>query len=130
MKGHIKYRLCIQDICLIGAVLVGSFWALWAFSNAPAETGGRLIIHQDGQVLREAALDRNETLNLSVHSGRMSIEIDPVQGVRVAHSDCPAHICMHTGWIIKTGQTIICLPNKMLLEITGAGEEEYNAIAY
>ncbi|MBI4712834.1 MAG: NusG domain II-containing protein [Planctomycetes bacterium] len=60
----------------------------------------------------------------------MDIELNPAKGVHILHSDCPAQVCVHTGWIKNIGETIICLPNKVLLEIKGDEEGEYNAIAY
>jgi len=56
----------------------------------------------------------------------MRIEIKADKGARILDSDCPAKICVHTGWIRMPGETIVCLPNKILLEIQGT-KEEYDA---
>ncbi len=32
-------------------------------------------------------------------------------------SDCPDKICVHTGFINKTGQSAVCLPNKMIIRL-------------
>lgn len=32
-------------------------------------------------------------------------------------SDCPDKICIHTGFINKTGQSAVCLPNKLVLRL-------------
>ncbi len=39
--------------------------------------------------------------------------------VRFRESDCPDKICVNTGFIYKQGQTAVCLPNKLVLRITG-----------
>lgn len=39
--------------------------------------------------------------------------------VRVAESSCPGRDCVHTGWIGRAGEQIICLPNKLIISLTG-----------
>ncbi len=59
------------------------------------------------------------------------MEIEVKEGrIRVLKSDCPQKICVQTGWISKPGQTIICVPNKVLIEIVGISNAEYNAVSY
>ncbi len=38
-------------------------------------------------------------------------------GIRVKSSDCPDKICVHTGFISKEGETIICMPKKLIVSI-------------
>ncbi len=39
------------------------------------------------------------------------------EGVRIAHATCPDKICVHMPAISEPGEMIVCLPNKLLLEI-------------
>ena len=128
-QTEIGYRLGLPDIILMIGVLFGSFWFLLAVGNASTDSQAKLVIYQDGQVVQEIEINHKEMINLKVISGQMNIEIDPVQGVRVVNADCPAHICTHAGLIKQAGETIICLPNKVLLELKGS-RNEYNAISY
>ena len=43
--------------------------------------------------------------------------------VRMTYADCPDKLCMHSRAISKAGENIVCLPNHVILKITGAGEE-------
>lgn len=45
------------------------------------------------------------------------------------HSDCPDKICVHTGFISKSGQTAVCLPNKMVLRLISGDENEVDAVS-
>ncbi len=49
----------------------------------------------------------------------VTLELEPGR-VRIAHSDCPSQDCVRTGWIDAAGEQIICLPNRLILALTGA----------
>ena len=39
--------------------------------------------------------------------------------VRVIKSTCQNKICIKTGWISKVGESIVCVPNKIIIKIIG-----------
>lgn len=39
-------------------------------------------------------------------------------------ADCPDHYCVDHAAIDKVNETIVCLPHRVVLEITGGGEEK------
>ena len=43
-------------------------------------------------------------------------------GVRVSESDCPGQDCVHTGVITRAGQSIVCLPARIVVELVGAAD--------
>lgn len=45
------------------------------------------------------------------------------------HSDCPDKICVNTGFISKSGQTAVCLPNKMVLRLISSDDNEVDAVS-
>lgn len=47
-------------------------------------------------------------------------------GVRMIYADCPDKICMHTGRISESGQSIVCAPNRVVVSITGKKTDEYD----
>ncbi len=46
--------------------------------------------------------------------------------VRIIKSSCPNHICIKSGWISSTHDALICLPNKIIVKISGENKEEIN----
>lgn len=42
--------------------------------------------------------------------------------IRVSEAGCPDQICVHQGYISDGTVPIVCLPNKLIIEITGGGE--------
>lgn len=41
-------------------------------------------------------------------------------GVSVAESDCPGGDCLRTGQITKAGQSIVCLPEQVIVTLEGS----------
>lgn len=52
----------------------------------------------------------------------LTIEMTP-EGVRVAQSDCPGGDCVRTGTITRAGQSIVCLPEQVVVQLTGASAD-------
>ena len=40
-------------------------------------------------------------------------------GLRVSEADCPTQDCVHTGTISRSGQSIVCLPARIIIQLTG-----------
>ena len=66
---------------------------------------------------------------ITILNGRMQLEIKDSR-VRVLNSDCPHHICKNMGWIKYNGETIVCVPNQVLIEIKSKGPAVIDAVAY
>ena len=45
-------------------------------------------------------------------------------GLRVAASDCPTQDCVHTGIIARSGQSIVCLPARIIIRLEGGRAED------
>lgn len=71
---------------------------------------------------QEIVISQDEHTNIVViHDGK----------VRMASSDCRNQVCVDTGTVSRTGETIVCLPNRVVVEIMGdgkGGEDDESAI--
>lgn len=66
---------------------------------------------------------------LSEHSGEDIIEIKSdnyINKIKIVgnkllmiEANCPDSLCIHQGEILKVGQSVVCLPNKVMVEIKG-----------
>ena len=54
--------------------------------------------------------------------GHLNIVSIKDQKVHMEYSDCRNQVCVHTGEITRPGETIVCLPNYVIVEITGSRE--------
>ena len=42
--------------------------------------------------------------------------------VSVTQSDCPGQDCVHSGAVSRAGQSIVCLPARIVVELVGAAD--------
>ena len=54
--------------------------------------------------------------------GHLNIVSIKDQKVHMEYSDCRNQVCVHTGEIARPGETIVCLPNYVIVEIIGSRE--------
>lgn len=105
------------DWLVIGVSLglvVLSFFTLW--SQQPATT---LRIRAGDTVIGEFSLMQTKQLNVK---GKMGVSIIDIQQgkVRFKQSPCNSQYCVHQGWLQRAGQTAICMPNQVSIELIGA----------
>lgn len=78
--------------------------------------GNMVYITIDGNEVITADIDVNRRLSIKGAIGITEIEIKDGR-VRVIDSPCSNKTCVKTGWIDKPYQTIICIPNHVVIEI-------------
>lgn len=80
-------------------------------------------IYQNGALIREIRLDdifepvEFEISDSDGHTNTIRAE----QGrICMIHANCPDKVCVEQGWIDNGVLPIVCLPNQVTIEITGA----------
>ncbi len=94
--------------------------------------------HRDSGVLKEVKVFKENKLiavgpidaDRLITVGKMEIEIKNGK-VRVLHSDCPKGLCVGFGRISSPGESIVCVANKVLVEVSGkTGDDDIVAMSY
>ena len=78
----------------------------------------KAVVKVDGRIVRELDLTTEETFTLETRDGENFIAIRN-GAVAVVAADCPDKICVRRGAIDTVGETIACVPHKLLIEIAG-----------
>ena len=115
-------RLTLLDVIAIVLLLLLSTSVILhnkSGSNLQWARVAEASIFRDGELLfQHLRLDKDQEVVLS--NGAMVVEVKEGR-IRVKESDCPRRICLHTGWIQHPGETIVCVPNKIVIEIEASG---------
>ena len=124
------YKTSGWDLLLIGSIiLISVFSILGIIQQRNQRPGGKkaVLIYRNQRLKEEVNLEKDRGIFLK--EGNMQIEIN-AQRVRVAKSVCPQHVCINMGWIKYSGQTIVCVPNQVLIEIKSTEPAVIDAVSF
>ncbi|WP_139905267.1 NusG domain II-containing protein [Clostridium thermarum] len=88
-----------------------------------------VVIEIDGKEYKSFPLDKNATIPIKIAGNYNLIEI--IDGkVHVAEANCHDELCVKDGYISKPGQMLICLPHKVVVQISGTDIPEIDESTY
>jgi hypothetical protein len=110
---------------VIACIIVISSIGVFAYMNIVKGSHHIAEIKQDGKVIRTIDLDKIDTaeeIKITYKDGYNIIRIEKGR-IRIVDADCPDKLCVKTGWITESGQSVICLPHKLIIKIQGGSKE-------
>lgn len=122
------------DKLLIIVVILLSFISLGYINRQGLSNGDKYVsIQYNGKEVSKVIFDKQivgTTIPIETNLGYNLIEIGDGE-VRVLEADCPDQIDVEQGWISNIGETLICLPNRLVVEIKGlSATDEVDIINY
>ena len=109
-----------NDIFLLLGVIAIAVMCLGIKFLMPASEGN-LIVQINGE--RTASYPLEEDAEFEINGGTNRVKISDGK-VQMVQADCPDQICVHHKEISKNHETIVCLPNKIVLTIESIEEAE------
>lgn len=109
-----------NDVILIAALLLAAgVLALWL--GLTRQDGGVARVQIDGETVMELPLDQDTQVVLGEgeHTNTLVIENG---AARVIAADCPDQVCVRQGAVRYNGESIVCLPHKLIVSIEGGSE--------
>ena len=117
MRLPIKWGDCVIIALLLAlALAIGLPFYLRPSDHLTCE------ILQNGAVVR--TIPMTDTVDETV---TIAGETTP-EGVRFAESDCPDQVCVRSGLLTRAGQSAVCLPNRVIVRLTGAQAPAVDAV--
>lgn len=110
------------DIVLLIIILAVGI-PLSVLSLTAGTAGDKVQISADGEVYGIYPLDMDREIEVTEDGHTNHITIKDGQ-VSMTFSDCRNQICVESGAISQTKDTIVCLPNKVVIEITGRNGDD------
>ncbi len=127
MKSSPKLRPCLWDalvVLLVVALAAACALAVWSRGDGAGDLTA--VVTVDGTEVErfrlEDAADGVHTYSgngYTLHVRLAASQGEEGLGLYVADADCPTQDCVHTGTITRAGQSIVCLPARIIICLEG-----------
>lgn len=85
--------------------------------------GAYVTVSVDGEVIKTLSLSENQSYEILGYDGGVNYLVIEDGYAYLSDADCPDQICVKTGKISKVGETIVCLPHRVVCEVLKEGED-------
>lgn len=120
-----KKRLKTKDIILVILILAVAAGA-WFLHEVLKDAGsGVAVIRVNGAI--EGTYPLSEDKEISINGGTNILRIRNGKA-KMIEADCPDQLCVNQKAISADNESIICLPNKVIVEIESKKSSELDAV--
>ena len=100
--------ICISGICIL-------------ISSLNNSQGEYALVYYDNKLVKKIDLSIDKNYNIKGYNGNVKIVVKDKK-IKVDSEFSPLHLCSKQGYISKSYETIVCLPNKIVIEIDSKKE--------
>ena len=117
-----------RDIILIVSLLVVGIIALVIWHFIYSVDGKYVTIEQRDNLIGIYPLNVDKEIEIE-HRGEVVNKIIIEDGYcYMEEAECPDHLCIKQGKVNKSGQTIVCLPNRVVVTVVDSDSSDYDSI--
>lgn len=110
----------IRAACILLAAV-----AILLFQFVRSDSGaGKVSVTVDGEIFGTYSLAEDQTVDID-GTNRLVIENGTAE---MEWADCPDQICVNHRAVSREGESIICLPNQVVISVTDGEEAELDGI--
>ncbi len=118
-----KNDLILVGICLLLGIV---FIVFLLFTRSE---GSKLLITVNGIEYETLELNKDTTYTLELDNGQWNTFVIKDGYVDMTDASCPDGICVNHNDIHFNNETIVCLPNRVVLQILEGEESDIDAVA-
>ncbi len=117
-----------NDLILVGIILLLciGFFAYRKLTQAP---GSKVEVMVNGKLYDTLVLQEDTVYTVKGENGAFNTFKITDGVVDMIDASCPDKLCVNQAGIHHNHETIVCLPNKVILEVVGAEDSEVDIIA-
>ncbi len=121
-----KNKRLRNDIILL-LTLLSAALAVWGLVKLAQKKGGFAVVEINGAETARYPLDTDIEIVIETADGHENLLVIENGFARIEDADCPDRLCVKQGRIGMAGESIICLPHRLVVRI--AGEEGVDAVS-
>lgn len=105
-----------NDVLLIGGIVIAAGVLLLVIWQVFFQEGTTAVVSLNGNVILEQPLSEDCRIPIQTKEGSNVFQIE--NGiVSVVEADCRDQICVEHAGISRSGESIVCLPHKLVIEV-------------
>lgn len=118
-----------NDLILIFSIIIISLLSV-TIILLTSKHGNYVTIEQNGTITAVLQINKNQKYNIYNEDNEIENTILIENGqVSMIYADCPDKICEKHRAIKNNNESIICLPNKVIVTVTNGLENEVDGVA-
>lgn len=128
-EADVRRRISRKDLIFI-AVLAAVLSGILAFCQLRPDAEAAVAeVTVDGEFYGSWPLSDDREIPVVIDGRTTNIFVIRDGKADMVEADCPDQLCVHQQAISKNRETIVCLPNRVVVQVTGGGESGYDSIA-
>lgn len=120
LRNDIIFMIAVMLI----ALLTWTYIRYIGFNN-----GDTVTVLQDGEEIGSYPLSE-DNIHIISYDGSYNLLMISNGEAFVSDADCPDGLCMKQRAVSKDGESIICLPHKLVIKVEAKEEGELDAVTY
>lgn len=130
-----RKRFGRNDIILISVIVIISaalllVWKLVYLNGQDMNGDACVRVTVDGRVYGTYPLSKDDTIEIKNVDGDVTnILVIKDDVADITSADCPDHLCVKQKAISKEGESIICLPNKVVVTVKSDTKSDIDSIS-
>ena len=111
-----------NDLILLITILVLSIVLFVGYRLFFYQSGNSVSIYIDGEFYQKLPLNNDASLNIPGADGGINhLEIKN-GAASITDANCPDKLCVHQKKIQNNGESLVCLPHKVIVEVSSHNE--------
>ena len=117
-----------NDVLLVTSLLFAAALAFVIFIVA-GKDGESVSVILNGEEI--ATYPLSDDISVNIPSDGDSFNLLRIENgeAYIESADCPDQICVHHRKIKRSGESIVCLPNKLVIKVIGEGDSEPDLVS-
>lgn len=116
------------DLALIAALLLTGLLLMLPL-RLQRSAGSVAVVRVDGKEVARLPLSEDAEFPVETDGTVTNVVAVGDGAVRVIEANCPDQLCVRKGAARYAGDGIVCLPNRVVVEVAGADELDLDAVA-
>lgn len=132
-KSGDRMKLKKGDIIVILFVIIAGISWFAVTQMGKSKDAREIVIEVNSEIYKVIPMEANmekQEIHIDLPEGKYIDIVAEESGAYVKDVICPDKICQKTGTINTVGQSIVCLPNRVVVYIEGESENSVDGVSY